>query len=416
MFFLFVILLAIIILAAYLWPVKPENFFALYPKQDKPARTLKEFLSRPVKHVDVDGVRWTYYSGGSGDTSILFAHGMGGAYQLWWQQIMYFEPHYRVISYTLPEPVDNLDDTAKGIEAILQKEKVDKFIVVGTSMGGYIAQYLTHIWPGRVLKAVYSNTFPPNKLIEQKNARLAKILPWVPTILIAKSGEKQLREKLVPAAHNDSLLAAFLPTMPFSKKQFLNRYKVLTDKFFPQPDRYVYKRIPKLIIESANDPLVEKPLREALKKLYTGAQVVNMGNEGHFPYITATKRFNGILATFFRAPNPYVEAEKTVYTYFQARTSADTSALRRLFAGGARLWFHTDNDVRYMELEDYLQHVAGEGIREPYIRIIDGQINGTLGNFVAEFRYGDAAYRDYLQLVKAGSQWRIVSKAFEKIN
>ncbi len=415
----FYIILGILIIAVsalYLWPVKPKDFFALYPKRDKPAKELKTFFSRPVKHVDVDGVRWTYYSGGSGDTTILFAHGMGGAYQLWWQQIIYFEPHYRVISYTLPETVDNLDDTAEGIKAILHKEKVNKFIVVGTSMGGYIAQYLTHIWSERILKAVFSNTFPPNKLIEQKNARLAKILPWVPTVLIARAGEKQLREKLLPAAHNDTLLASFLPTMPFSKKQFLNRYKVLTDKFFPQPDQYVYKRIPVLIIESANDPLVEKPLREKLKALYAGARVENFGNEGHFPYITATERFNKVLESFFHAQNPYVDAEKTLNAYFDARTKADTAALSRIFVSQARLWHQTAEGVESIGLDDYLQYVAKEGPRQARTEIIDGGINGTLASFAVKFYYNDATYTDHLQLVHQGNQWRIVSKAFEKIN
>jgi len=72
---------------------------------------------------------------------------MGGTYDVWWQQIMEFEKDYKVISYTLPEKINTLKKTSEGILKILKKEGVDKFYVVGSSMGGYVAQYLVKTIP-----------------------------------------------------------------------------------------------------------------------------------------------------------------------------------------------------------------------------------------------------------------------------
>lgn len=92
---------------------------------------------------------------------------MTGGYDFWWQQMNEFSPTYRVISVTYP-PVDNLADLGKGIVAILDKEKVDSTVVVGSSLGGYLTQYLAAAYPQRVTKAVFGNTFPKNDVLEEK--------------------------------------------------------------------------------------------------------------------------------------------------------------------------------------------------------------------------------------------------------
>ncbi len=296
-----IILLGLIVL--YLIPAPTQNFFENYPENDKVSQSLRRILRKPLKKISVNGNTWIYYAGGSGDTTILFIHGMAGEWKLWWRQIDRFEKKYKVISFTLPPEIRSLEETAEGIQAILQKENIQKFIPVGTSMGGYIAQFLVHTMPERIDKAVFGNTFPPNTLIEEKNKTLSRILPYVPEIIIAKLGEKQLHEKILPASQNSRIVKAFLPTLSFSKKQFINRYQIVIDKFFPTPCADEYKKIPKLIIEADNDPLVEKELREQLKKLYPDAQVHTFSRKGHFPYLNDALQYNRILENFFQAKN-----------------------------------------------------------------------------------------------------------------
>lgn len=298
--FLILLLLVIILVGVYKYPTPQRDFFKLYPYDDSFSQSLKEFQSRETSEIEVDGNKWTYYSGGKGDKTILFLHGMGGSYDLWWQQIQEFEKNYRVISYSLPENIRSLQSCSKGVQALLAKEKVANFIAVGTSMGGYIAQYLVNTIPNRVEKVVFGNTFPPNTIISEENKTKAKIIPFLPEIFIVKLADKKLREELIPAANNSELLRAFLPSIPFSKKQFINRYAVVIDSFESDRNNNEIESIPKLIIESDNDPLVQKELRTALKELYSDATIYTFNKVGHFPYINEAAKYNEVLNDFLK--------------------------------------------------------------------------------------------------------------------
>jgi len=295
--FLFLLLLTIVI---YLIPTYPSNFFDSYTIKDKASISLKKFQSMPTNEIEVDGIRWKYYTGGNGNKTILFLHGMGGAYNLWWQQITEFENDYNVISYTLPKEINSLKKASEGLLKILEKEGVNQFYIVGTSMGGYIAQYLVKIIPNKIEKVVFGNTFPPNDLLARQNKKQSSIIPLLPEIVFSKLGEKKLNEELIPAAKNSKLLKDFLSSLPSDKKQFKNRYEVVVDKFTATPEEFSIKRIPKLIIESDNDPLIPLVLRTEIKQLYPDAKVYTFHNEGHFPYINAAEEYNKVLHEFFK--------------------------------------------------------------------------------------------------------------------
>lgn len=291
-------LFIIAIVVIYLIPAPKYDFFILYPHNDKASQSLKQFKSKPIKELKIDGVPWKYYVEGHGSKSILFVHGMGGAYNIWWQQAAALEEKYQIVTFTLPEEISSLKKASEGILRILAAEHINHFIVVGTSMGGYIAQYLVNTIPDRIEKAVFGNTFPPNNRIAKENSVKSKLVPLLPEMLIAKLGDNQLRSKILPAANNSDLLAATLKSLPFSKKQFINRYFVVVDPFTTHPGRLEIHKIPKLILESDNDPLIELPLRKALKDLYPDAKVHTFHQEGHFPYINAAGEYNKVLASF----------------------------------------------------------------------------------------------------------------------
>ena len=106
-------------------------------------------------------------------------------------------------------------------------------------------------------------------------------------------------KNIYPAGKNSKLLTSFLPSLPFSKKQLIGRYYVVVDYFEPDTTNEAIKQIPKLIIESDNDPLIPPHLRKRLKELYPEARVYTFHNEGHFPYINAAEEYNSVLKNFF---------------------------------------------------------------------------------------------------------------------
>ncbi|MEW5827895.1 MAG: alpha/beta hydrolase [Chloroflexota bacterium] len=286
------------LLAVYFFPVLPQPFDELYASVD-PARAgaLQAFRSsHPPKTLAVEGRDWEYISAGNGERTILFLHGMTGAADIWWQQISHFEPDFRIIAVTYPA-LGTLAKMEQGVLGILKAEGVDQFYLVGTSLGGYFAQYLAGRHPDRVLGAVFSNTFPPNDLILEKNGTIGSLIPYLPEWAVLGVLKGSFRDSIYPTSGNDELTLAFLNEIAagrMSKAQVAGRYACVVEKFDA-----ANLSLPVLIIEADNDPLVEETLREQLKETYPSAQFHTFSGVGHFIYLNRPDEYNRVLEDFF---------------------------------------------------------------------------------------------------------------------
>ena len=298
------LLFILAVAGASLYPApaaSPANLFA----QVDPglAASLRAFRDQhPPQAIAVNGVEWEYLSLGQGEQAILFLHGMTGAYDIWWQQIEALQSSYRILSVSYP-PVDSLEELAQGILAILQEEGLGRVNIVGSSLGGYLAQYLVARYPQVVLRAVFANTFPPNDLIAKQYRLVGAILPYAPEWLVLAVLRSSFASTIYPAAGNDALTLAYLREITYgrvSKAQIVGRYPCVIERFDP-PDLEALG-IPALILEAANDPLVEKRLRDQMRQTYPGARVIDMGEVGHFPYLNRPEQYTAWLREFFSAP------------------------------------------------------------------------------------------------------------------
>ena len=296
-----------LIAAIYNFPVPRVSFEKLYMRVPSGKRSsLIDFrTSNILKQMPVKGFDWQYLSTGAGKKSLLFLHGMGGGYDIWWQQINHFIKSHRVISVTYP-PVQNLADLSAGIIAVLDRESIAATTVVGSSLGGYLAQYLVKNYPERIESAVFANTFPPNQVLANRTAKLRRILPLLPGWIIMRNFRRTGMEAIYPASGHSELVLAYMQEQShgmMSKDQFVARFFCVLDDFDP-PDMDKLN-IPALIIESDNDPLVDKHLRDLLKSTYPSLSVVTLHEQGHFPYLNAPKEYSRILEQFLQdRPEP----------------------------------------------------------------------------------------------------------------
>jgi maspardin len=296
------VVLVIAVAAMYLVPGPHPSFTELYGRVDKgTAGSLTNFRKDfPARVLEVDGDRWEYCVAGTGGKTILLLHGMTGAHDIWWQQVLDLKRDYRIVSVTYP-PVRNLAGLAGGIMKILDAEKIQKVNIVGTSLGGYLSQYLVARYPERIERAVFANTFPPNTIIAQKNRAAGTVLPLAPAWVVMGILRKNTEEKLYPAAERSELVRAFMLEQSYgkmSRRQFIARYHCVIDPFTPGDTRSL--GIPVMIIESDNDPLVEPALREMLRRAYPDARAVTLHNKGHFPYLNEPALYTSLLRSFFR--------------------------------------------------------------------------------------------------------------------
>jgi len=293
-------LLVVAVLGVYLYPGPSPTFDELYKDVDEDVATsLQTFRqTHAAQTLELRGVEWTYLSLGKGPETILFLHGMTGAYDIWWQQMEALQDEYRVIAITYPA-VDSLEEMEQGVMAILDEEGVEHFYVVGTSLGGYFAQYLVTRHPNEILGAVFANTFPPNDILAENNKTIGALLPYLPEWLVMNVLSGSMRESVYPASDYSALVLAFGLEQTYgrmSKAQVVGRFHCVVEPF-DAPDMAVLG-IPTLIIEADNDPLVEKALREQLKETYPTAEVVTLSN-GHFSYLSMPDKYTAYLEDFF---------------------------------------------------------------------------------------------------------------------
>ncbi|MBL7161969.1 MAG: alpha/beta hydrolase [Anaerolineales bacterium] len=295
------VVLILLIAGIYLYPVPDVSFEDLSSKVDPDAAaSLLTFRQEhPLQQIDVDGVTWEYISFGEGDETILFLHGMTGAADIWWQQMVALSDRYRVISTTYP-PLDNLEAMSQGVLAILEKEGVPTVSVVGSSLGGYFTQYLAANNPEMIERAVFANTFPPNDLIAEKNKTIGALLPYLPEWLVMNVLRGSFEGDVYTASGNSELVLAYLLEQSYgrmNKAQVVGRFHCVVDPF-TVPDIEALG-VPVMIIGVDNDPLVEEVLREQLKAAYPGATVHTLHAVGHFPYLNFPDEYTALLEEFF---------------------------------------------------------------------------------------------------------------------
>lgn len=303
---LIILTLVLLCFISYLIPVPSRAFTQLYSRVDpEVSASLVTFREKyPPSYFEVNRVRWEYIVVGKGEKTLLFLHGLTGSYDIWWQQIEALKDRYRIVSVTYPA-LDSLERLAEGILAILDHEGISEVTVIGTSLGGYIAQYLVAIHPERIEKAIFSNTFPPNELLKKKYGLLGSLIPYTPEWLIMMVLRVNVTLSLYPAGRYSEVLRAFLIEQTYgrmSKSQILTRYRCVIETFEP-PD-LVGSGIPVLIIESDNDPLLTPALRQQMKEAYPSALVRTLHSAGHFPYLSSADEYTDILEQFLTGRTP----------------------------------------------------------------------------------------------------------------
>ncbi len=119
-----------------------------------------------VKSVQVDDHRVMYMEGGTGET-LLFIHGYGQNKENWNMIAKYLTPDYHVVSLDLPgfgesSKIESenysIKEQAKRLDRFCEKVNLEKFHIIGNSMGGSLAGCYALYAKEKVLSLALFNT------------------------------------------------------------------------------------------------------------------------------------------------------------------------------------------------------------------------------------------------------------------
>jgi pimeloyl-ACP methyl ester carboxylesterase len=274
-------------------------------------------LKRTI-HVGPD--RLAYVELGAADgPPVLFVHGLGGNWTAWLENLPAIARERRVIAVDLPgfggsAPASDgisVPGYARTLERFCERLGLDELILVGNSLGGWVAADLTLRAPERVraLALVDAAGIVPTRAERWKAVSLMRgaelMAPFAPRFRTSVASRRRLRAMALkytvaePAALAADLVYMALPTAPDPGfgPAFTAARRSWSDAWC---DTLTEIDCPTLIVWGELDSML--PLRhgrEYARRIH-GSELHVVAGAGHVPMIERPERFNGLLLDFLR--------------------------------------------------------------------------------------------------------------------
>lgn len=174
----------------------------------------------------------------SGPRTLLLLPGLLGDAGSLWQQVEDLGRDHRVIAFDYPDTssvCDQLDALVKALDA----HGAERAVLVGQTLGGYLAQAFARAHPGRVEALVLVHAGPPDPRVARRIRRgqaFTRLLPW-PVLRLAlhrelrkmlagleAAGDVSPEQAKVVGSHFRQRFAGFL-----NKKRVRARYGLLAN-------------------------------------------------------------------------------------------------------------------------------------------------------------------------------------------
>jgi len=291
---------------------KEQLFDQIYrevpPEQKEQLRTFR--VTHSVRYFEANNVIWHYITCGQGpETLVLLAGGVRFG-EVWFQLIKALEHDYRLIVPTYP-PLTTMADLVDGIAAILEIEQVLWTHMLGTSLGGCLAQCFVRKYPDWVDHLILSNTSVPSAMpatLDYVSLKILSVLPTRLLRLLTKHNLLKIMSMSVPDTDRAFWKAfweekTILHIRHMTRSELMSPGKCLLDyaknHTFSTDDLDGWPR--KIaIIESDDDPAFKPPAREALRKLYPQAQVHTFPKAGHTPGYSNPEEYTAVVKRFLK--------------------------------------------------------------------------------------------------------------------
>ena len=141
---------------------------------------------------------WVSSAAEHADPQLVFLPGLTADHRLFDKQIEYFEGKYPLFVWDAPghgaswpfELTFTLKDKARWLEGILTAEGFDRPVIVGQSMGGYVAQTYAELFPQKLKGFVSIDSAPLQREYVTGAEADGAGLPALPMEISAEIGHK----------------------------------------------------------------------------------------------------------------------------------------------------------------------------------------------------------------------------------
>lgn len=241
-----------------------------------------------------DGVSIAYDDRGKGDTTLVFIHCWACDRTFWREQLDVFSDRYRVVSLDLAghgssgkdRKAWSIPSLGRDVQTVADRLKLKRLILIGHSMGGYVALEAARLMPGRVQGIVAVDTLhsAETQITEQQVAQImkrfeadyGKTMDEFLGALLPKTADPTLRQWVLTkakAGDRSALLALLQAFGALDIKKMFSNAKV--------PIRAI----------NAKPPLAPETTVE-INRRYSDYGAVFMEGVGHYPQLERPAEFN----------------------------------------------------------------------------------------------------------------------------
>jgi pimeloyl-ACP methyl ester carboxylesterase len=260
------------------------------------------------KSIQYNSTEIFFHTTGKG-TAVLLLHGFAEDSDMWRYQVDFLKDNFRLIIPDIPgsglstfnDQVSTIEDYAETIKAILDNEKTAECILIGHSMGGYIALALAEKYP-QLLKAfgLFHSTALPDT--EEKKLTRLKAIEFIQT-----NGANAFMKTSIPGLFSEE----FKINNPSTIEELIDRNKKFSPEALVQyyramiarPDRtQVLKSFAKPILFIAGEKDNIIPLQSLLQQVHLPSQsdIHILENSAHMGMWEEATKANKILLNFLQ--------------------------------------------------------------------------------------------------------------------
>ena len=263
--------------------------------KDIPLKDLKsEFKNESSRFVEVDGILVHYTDEGEG-TPIILLHGTGASLHTWDLWAEKLKENYRVLRITLPgfglsgprlDKRYEIKDYVNLLDSFVELVGIEKFYLVGNSLGGSIAWLYTSFYDEKIKKLI---------LINSSGFEMVEI-PFVIRIarnnflnfLVKKTSAKFLIKKSLKEVYYDDKLILKstidryykLNLREGNRQAFIDRALI---NYVDYTSRLKKIKSPTLILWGENDEWINVKFAQKFKSMIKDSRVSIMNRTGHIP-------------------------------------------------------------------------------------------------------------------------------------
>lgn len=257
------------------------------------------FLSRfPEERMDINGRDWGLIDtgvrdgGGAGEV-FLFLPGTLGRADVFFQQIEALSPHRQVLAVSYPSS-GSVADWSASLLSLLDAKGVQKVALLGSSLGGFLAQYFAAENPDRVTHLFAANTLHSVEGIDTRPPYASDL--WAAPIEELRAGFAMGMNAWKQVHPDHAEMVDFLMTEAAGRiPEAEMRARLDATKRGPVLPPLSNTADNATVIETLDDPLIPPPMREAVRARNAPAPAFRFLWGGHFPYLLRPALYSNLL-------------------------------------------------------------------------------------------------------------------------